>query len=124
MKYINVKINEPPASMSAFIKLFSWIQLVYHTFDRIVINGYLDFFRTESNVVVFFRQVRKEPVITKPSCANAPPMSAGSKPMHDTPDPLQWVPRSRANPSATRKSSDQLWNESARPSALASITSS
>jgi hypothetical protein len=52
--------------MQLFCKLFSaWIQFVYHTFDRIVINGYLDFFRAESHVVVFFQQVRKESVITK-----------------------------------------------------------
>ena len=52
--------------MQLFRKLFSsWIQFVYHSFDRVVINGYLDFFRTESHVVVFFQQVRGEPVITK-----------------------------------------------------------
>jgi hypothetical protein len=52
--------------MQLLLKLFSsWVQFVYHTFDRIVINGYLDFFRTESHVVVFFQQVLQEPVITK-----------------------------------------------------------
>jgi hypothetical protein len=52
--------------MQLFRKLFSsWIQFVYHTFDRVVINGYLDFFRAESHVVVFFQQLLQEPVITK-----------------------------------------------------------
>lgn len=52
--------------MQLFRKLFSsWIQFVYHTFDRVVINGYLDFFRAESHVVVFFKEVLHEPVITK-----------------------------------------------------------
>ena len=52
--------------MQLFGKLFSsWIQFVYHTFDRVVINGYLDFFRAESHVVVFFKQVLQEPIITK-----------------------------------------------------------
>src|SRR6266404_3083 len=52
--------------MQLFRKLFSsWIQFVCHTFDRVVINGYLDFFRTESHVVVLFQQVRGEHVITK-----------------------------------------------------------
>src|SRR5205823_12688426 len=56
--------RRPP--MQLFGKLFcSWIQFVYHTFDRIVINGYLDFFRAESHVVVFFQQVRGEPIISK-----------------------------------------------------------
>ena len=48
--------------MQLFVKLFcSWIQFVYHTFDRVVINGYLDFFRAESQVVEFFHHVLKEP---------------------------------------------------------------
>ena len=52
--------------MQLFRKLFSrWIQFVYHCFDRVVINGYLDFFRAEHHVVYFFHDVLKEPVITK-----------------------------------------------------------
>jgi len=52
--------------MRFFTKLFSpWIQFVYHCFDRIVITGYLDFFRPEHHVVHFFRNVLKEPIITK-----------------------------------------------------------
>jgi hypothetical protein len=52
--------------MQSLIKLFStWIQFVYHTFDRVVINGYLDYFKEESNVVHYFHHVRKQPVITK-----------------------------------------------------------
>jgi hypothetical protein len=52
--------------MHFFVKLFSpWIQFVYHCFDRVVINGYLDFFRSEHHVVYFFHDVLKEPVITK-----------------------------------------------------------
>lgn len=52
--------------MQFLTKLFSsWVQFVYHTFDRIVVNGYLDFFRSDTHVVVFFQQVRKEPLITK-----------------------------------------------------------
>lgn len=52
--------------MHFFLKLFSpWIQFVYHCFDRIVINGYLDFFRAEHHVVHFFHNVLQEPVITK-----------------------------------------------------------
>jgi hypothetical protein len=52
--------------MHSFVKLFSsWIQFVYHSFDRVVINGYLDFFRAEHHVVHFFHNVLKEPVITK-----------------------------------------------------------
>ena len=48
--------------MQLFVKLFSsWIQFVYHTFDRVVINGYLDFFRAEGHVVEFFHKVVKEP---------------------------------------------------------------
>ena len=52
--------------MHLFLKLFGpWIQFIYHTFDRVVINGYLDFFRAEAHVVEFFHQVVKEPIITK-----------------------------------------------------------
>jgi len=52
--------------MHFFVKLFSpWIQFVYHCFDRVVITGYLDFFRAEHHVVHFFHNVLKEPVITK-----------------------------------------------------------
>lgn len=52
--------------MQLFIKLFSaWIQFVYHCFDRVVITGYLDFLQNEKNVVYFFHDVLKVPVITK-----------------------------------------------------------
>lgn len=87
--------------MQLFIKLFSaWIQFVYHTFDRIVINGYLDFFRTESNVVVFFQQVRKEPVITKAVLRQrtAEYVRWIEGYARQGKIPLQWVPRVKGKP--------------------------
>lgn len=52
--------------MQFLIKLFSaYVQFVYHTFDRVVINGYLDYFKLEGNVVEFFHQVKNRPIITK-----------------------------------------------------------
>lgn len=87
--------------MQFFIKLFSaWVQFVYHTFDRIVINGYLDFFRTESNVVVFFQQVRKEPVITKAVLRQRTAEYVRwieSYARHAS-IPVQWVPRVKGKP--------------------------
>jgi hypothetical protein len=41
------------------------VQFVYHTFDRVVINGYLDHFKLEGNVVQFFHKVKNRPIITK-----------------------------------------------------------
>jgi hypothetical protein len=52
--------------MHLLIKLFfSYVQFVYHTFDRVVINGYLDHFKLEGNVVEFFHKVKNRPIITK-----------------------------------------------------------
>lgn len=87
--------------MQQLTKLFScWIQFVYHTFDRIVVNGYLDFFRAESHVVFFFHQVRKEPVITKAVLRQRTAQyvrwiegyARGAQ------IPLQWVPRVKGKP--------------------------
>lgn len=87
--------------MQLLVKLFSsWIQFVYHTFDRVVINGYLDFFRTESHVVVFFREVLKEPVITKAVLRRRTGeyvrwIDAYARHRHI---PLEWVPRVKRKP--------------------------
>src|SRR5919109_3210389 len=87
--------------MQLLVKLFSsWIQFVYHTFDRIVINGYLDFFRTESHVVVFFQQVRQHPVITKavlrqPTADYVRWIEGYAR---NQKIPLQWVPRVKGKP--------------------------
>ena len=52
--------------MRLFLKLFGpFVQWFYQCFDRIVINGYLSFLTRENNVVYFFRDVRREPVLTK-----------------------------------------------------------
>lgn len=87
--------------MQLFCKLFSaWIQFVYHTFDRIVINGYLDFFRTESHVVLFFQQVRKEPIITKAVLRQrtADYVRWVEGYARNAKIPLEWVPRINGKP--------------------------
>jgi len=87
--------------MQLLTKLFScWIQFVYHTFDRIVVNGYLDFFRAESHVVVFFQQVRKEPVITKAVLRQrtAQYVRWVEGYARHAKIPLQWVPRVKGKP--------------------------
>src|SRR2546422_10165608 len=51
--------------MELFNRLFgSLLVFVYHCFDRVVINGYLSGLARCENVVHFFRDVRKVPVIT------------------------------------------------------------
>lgn len=87
--------------MHLLIKLFSsWIQFVYHTFDRIVVNGYLDFFRAESQVVFFFQQVRKEPVISKAVLRQrtAEYVRWIQAYAQRRKIPLQWVPRIKRKP--------------------------
>ena len=43
--------------MRTFAKLFAAaLQFFYHTFDRVVLNGYLFFFHREVNDAWFFRQ--------------------------------------------------------------------
>lgn len=87
--------------MHLLIKLFSsWIQFVYHTFDRIVVNGYLDFFRVESQVVFFFQQVRKEPVISKAVLRQrtAEYVRWIQAYAQRRKIPLQWVPRIKRKP--------------------------
>ena len=52
--------------MELFAKLFdSLLVFVYHCFDRIVINGYLNGLSRPEQVVYFFRQVLKIPVVEK-----------------------------------------------------------
>jgi len=87
--------------MQLFIKLFSsWIQFVYHCFDRVVLNGYLDFFRPEAHVVEFFHHVLHEPVITKAVLRRRTAdyvrwVEAYAQNHHI---PLQWVPRDKGKP--------------------------
>lgn len=79
-------------------KLFSsWIQFVYHTFDRVVIHGYLVSFRAESHVVVFFQQVLHEPVITKTVLrrSTAEYVRWIEAYARKNTFPLEWVPRSK-----------------------------
>ncbi len=87
--------------MQLFIKLFSsWIQFVYHAFDRVVINGYLDFFRFEANVVHFFHTVLQEPIITKAvlrrRTADYVAWIQAYARKHKI--PLDWVPRHKGKP--------------------------
>ena len=52
--------------METFTKLFgSLLVFVYHCFDRIVINGYLNGLSRPEQVVYFFRQVLGIPVVSK-----------------------------------------------------------
>ena len=52
--------------METFTKLFgSWLTLVYHCFDRIVIQGYLPLLTREAHIVHFFRDVHHLYPITK-----------------------------------------------------------
>src|SRR6202051_3153112 len=52
--------------METFTKLFgSLLVFVYHCFDRIVINGYLNGLSRPEQVVHFFRQVLGLPVVSK-----------------------------------------------------------
>lgn len=87
--------------MPLFVKLFSsWIQFVYHTFDRVVINGYLDFFRAEGHVVEFFHHVVKEPVITKAvlRARTAHYVKWIEAYARNRKIPLEWVPRIKGKP--------------------------
>lgn len=87
--------------MQLFCKLFSsWIQFVYHTFDRVVINGYLDFFRSESHVVVFFQQVLGEPIITKAVLRRRTGQYVRWIECYARKHkiPLEWVPRIKGKP--------------------------
>ena len=52
--------------METFAKLFArFLVFVYHCFDRIVINGYLNGLSRPEQVVYFFRQVLGIPVVSK-----------------------------------------------------------
>jgi hypothetical protein len=52
--------------MQRFLKLFGpFLQWFYHCFDRMVIHGYLSFLTREANVVYFFREVGRHPLLTK-----------------------------------------------------------
>jgi hypothetical protein len=52
--------------MERFIQLFAdFLSLVYHCFDRIVINGYLSGLSRPEQVVYFFRHVLGIPVVSK-----------------------------------------------------------
>ena len=52
--------------MELFRKLFgSLLVLVYHCFDRVVINGYLSGLSRPANIVYLFRNVRGEPAVTQ-----------------------------------------------------------
>ena len=54
--------------METFRKLFgSLLALVYHCFDRIVIQGYLPLLTREAHIVHFFRDVHGVYPITKPA---------------------------------------------------------
>jgi hypothetical protein len=87
--------------MQLFLKLFScWIQFFYHTFDRIVINGYLDYLRHEANVVHFFRDILKKPVLSKAvlreRTAHYVKWIEAFARNHKV--PLHWVPRIKGKP--------------------------
>lgn len=52
--------------METLMQLFgSMMIFVYHCFDRIVINGYLSMLSRPEQVVYFFKEVLKQPCITK-----------------------------------------------------------
>src|SRR6266481_4632924 len=52
--------------MELFTQLFGGLLLfVYHCFDRIVINGYLSGLSRPEQVVHFFRQIIKVPILSK-----------------------------------------------------------
>ena len=52
--------------MELFTKLFGGLLLfVYHCFDRIVINGYLSGLSRPEQVVHFFRQIIRVPILSK-----------------------------------------------------------
>src|SRR2546430_9867350 len=56
--------------METFAKLFgSLLALVYHCFDRIVIQGYLPLLTREAHIVHFFRDVHGIYPITKQALA-------------------------------------------------------
>ena len=87
--------------MHLFLKLFGpWIQFIYHTFDRMVINGYLDFFRAEAHVVEFFHRVVKEPIITKAVLRRrtADYVQWIQAYARNRQIPLEWVPRHKGKP--------------------------
>jgi hypothetical protein len=69
--------------METFTKLFaSWLTLVYHCFDRIVIQGYLPLPTREAHIVHFLRDVHHLYPITKEVSRQRTRMniSTGSKP--------------------------------------------
>jgi hypothetical protein len=52
--------------METFSRLFgSLLMFVYHCFDRVVINGYLNGLSRPEQAVYFFREVLHVPAITK-----------------------------------------------------------
>jgi len=52
--------------MELFKKLFGkYINLFYHCFDRIIINGYIINLMNEQSIVYFFKNVNKIPIISK-----------------------------------------------------------
>ena len=52
--------------MERFTQLFAnFLSLVYHCFDRMVINGYLSGLSRPEQVVYFFREVLGIPVVSK-----------------------------------------------------------
>src|ERR1700757_3526608 len=56
--------------MELFQKLFGGLLcFVYHCFDRIVINGYLSGLSRPEQVVHFFRQIIKVPILSKEGLA-------------------------------------------------------
>ena len=56
--------------METFHRLFgSLFSLVYHCFDRVVIQGYLPLLNREEHIVYFFRDVHGIYPITKPALA-------------------------------------------------------
>jgi hypothetical protein len=58
--------HQPRRPMETFAKLFErLLLLVYHCFDRIVIQGYLPLLAREALIVHFFRDVRGEYPITE-----------------------------------------------------------
>ena len=73
--------------MELFRKLFgNLLVLVYHCFDRIVINGYLSGLCRPNNIVYLFRNVRGEAAVTQELLAQR------------TRDYQQWVEAFRRQP--------------------------
>ena len=79
--------------MDAFTRLFgSLLVFVYHCFDRIVINGYLNGLSRPEQVVHFVREVLGIPVVSKEFSAGAPTITrVGWSYARNHKIPIEWA---------------------------------